>query len=198
MPSVSGPKRRRTASTLPKIKGALRRALFSAPVAGERIRQGRGRCWQTLGARPARTWTRRRAAPTAGSPRAPTPPTRACCSRRACSRRKGRERPHGQPAREDLARAGLPRGHRVSPRPGSCPTSSSSASTSRPTAAPPASATPARSTQPIDEAVVKNDHRRAVLSGNRNFEARIHPTSAPTSSRARRRWWSRSRSPGSC
>ena len=44
------------------------------------------------------------------------------------------------------------------------------------TAARPASATPARSTTPVAEAVEANDLVvAAVLSGNRNFEGRIHP-----------------------
>ena len=57
------------------------------------------------------------------------------------------------------------------------PTSSSSASTPSATAARPASATPARCRAEISD----GDRRRttssscAVLSGNRNFEARIHP-----------------------
>ncbi len=61
-------------------------------------------------------------------------------------------------------------------RPACCPTSRSSASTSPATAAPPASATRDRSPESLDEAIVDNDLVcAAVLSGNRNFEARIHP-----------------------
>ena len=71
--------------------------------------------------------------------------------RRAARRRPARQESRGarldrQPAREDLARAGLARGHRVPDQGGSAARiSRSSASRSRPTAAPPASAMPARS-----------------------------------------------------
>ncbi len=100
-------------------------------------------------------------------------------ARRRPARQEGRrEGPDGQAARQDLARARLARGDRVPDRRRACcRTSSSSASTSPATAAPPASATPARSTA-VDR---RGDRRRttssarAVLSGNRNFEARIHP-----------------------
>ncbi len=58
---------------------------------------------------------------------------------------------------------------------GCCLTSSSSAITSPVTAARRASATRGRSTAQIEDAVTKNDIvGAAVLSGNRNFEARIH------------------------
>ena len=78
---------------------------------------------------------------------------------------------------QDEPRAGLARRDRVPrARPGCSPTSSRSASTSSATAARPASATPARCrtrsprrSREHDLVVV------AVLSGNRNFEGRIHP-----------------------
>ncbi len=45
-------------------------------------------------------------------------------------------------------------------------------------------------TPEINEAILKNDLIcAAVLSGNRNFEARIHPNSRPTSWPRRRWWW---------
>ena len=60
-------------------------------------------------------------------------------------------------------------------RPACCRTSRSSASTWRPTAARPASATPA-ARPAIKKPYSGNDLIcAAVLSGNRNFEARIHP-----------------------
>ena len=96
-----------------------------------------------------------------------------------------------RPAREEGRRAGLTvkphiktslaPGSRVvteylDARPACCPTSRSSASTSRPTAARPASATPATSTPRSTRRSSSNDLVcAAVLSGNRNFEARIHP-----------------------
>jgi aconitate hydratase len=44
--------------------------------------------------------------------------------------------------------------------------------------------------RPTEEAIAANDLVcAAVLSGNRNFEARIHPPSRPTSSPRRRWWW---------
>ena len=55
----------------------------------------------------------------------------------------------------------------------------SSASTSSATAAPPASATAARCREPIAQAIDDNDLVvAAVLSGNRNFEGRVHPRGA--------------------
>ena len=97
--------------------------------------------------------------------------------RRPAREEGGREGPDGQAAHQDLARAGLARGHRV-PDQGRacCPTSRSSASTSPPTAARPASATPATSTRRSTKRSSRTtSSARAVLSGNRNFEARIHP-----------------------
>jgi len=62
-------------------------------------------------------------------------------------------------------------------------------STSPAYGAPRASAIPAAA-QPIEEAIVKNDMVcAAVLSGNRQFEARIHPNIRATSSPRRRWWW---------
>ena len=97
--------------------------------------------------------------------------------RRAARQEGGRARPAPPALGEDLARAGLDRGHRV---PGEVrarqSTSTSSSSTWSATAAPPASATPARCR--------RRSRRRsttttwsvcAVLSGNRNFEGRINP-----------------------
>ena len=86
-------------------------------------------------------------------------------------------RPHGEAAHQDLARAGLARGHRVPDQARACcPTSRSSASTSPATAAPPASATPGRS-----RSRSRKPSSRTSWSAPRccrataNFEARIHP-----------------------
>ena len=60
--------------------------------------------------------------------------------------------------------------------PGCSSTSTRSASTPSATAARPASATPARCADEISEAIAEGDLVVcSVLSGNRNFEARIHP-----------------------
>ena len=102
--------------------------------------------------------------------------------RRAAGRRPAGEE-GGRGGAHGASRTSRPRSRRArasspntSRRPGCCRTSRSSASTSPPTAAPPASAMPAtwrpRSTRrsPSNDLVCA-----AVLSGNRNFEARIHP-----------------------
>jgi aconitate hydratase len=88
----------------------------------------------------------------------------------------GRARAHGQPARQDLARAGLARRHRLPDQGGllpylaklgfdvaayGCTTCIGNAGDLRPS---------------FNEAIAANDLVcAAVLSGNRNFEARIHP-----------------------
>ena len=77
--------------------------------------------------------------------------------------------------------------------PGSCPTSTSSASTWSATAAPPASATRARCPR-RRRGRRGRPGRGAVLSGNRNFEGRVHPRCKPTTW-PRRRWWSPTRWP---
>ena len=97
--------------------------------------------------------------------------------RRPAGQEGGRSGPDGHAAHQDLARARLARRHRLPdedrpaavPRPARLPAR-------RLTAARPASATPATSTPALE----RGDHeerprRAAVLSGNRNFEARIHP-----------------------
>ena len=72
---------------------------------------------------------------------------------------------------------GLARGHRLShPAPVSTRTSTRSGSRPWATAAPPASATAGRFPEPVATAI--DEHSlvtAAVLSGNRNFEARVHP-----------------------
>ena len=72
---------------------------------------------------------------------------------------------------------GLARGHRVPERVGTAPVPrAASASTWWATAAPPASATRGPLPEPIAQAI--DEHAlvtAAVLSGNRNFEARVHP-----------------------
>ena len=79
---------------------------------------------------------------------------------------------------EDLARAGLAGRHRL-PRdaPACSPISTSSASTSSATAARPASATRARCPTRSARRIARRRSRRSasVLSGNRNFEGRVHP-----------------------
>jgi aconitate hydratase len=88
-----------------------------------------------------------------------------------------------KPARQDLARAGLARRHRVPENAGLLPYLEQLGFYVAATAAPPASATPARWIRDQREAIVKNDLVcAAVLSGNRNFEARIHPNLRRTSS----------------
>ena len=89
----------------------------------------------------------------------------------------GREGPHGQAAHQDVARARLARRHRLPDQDRACcRTSSSSASASPRTAARRASATPATCRPRSTRRSRSNDLVcAAVLSGNRNFEARIHP-----------------------
>ena len=84
---------------------------------------------------------------------------------------------HASARRQDQPRARLAGRHRLpAERRRPATTSRRSASTSSATAARPASATAARSSTPIAEAVDENDLVvAAVLSGNRNFEGRIHP-----------------------
>ena len=86
-------------------------------------------------------------------------------------------RPQGQAVGQDLARAGLPGGHRLSDRrPGCRPISTSSASTWSAMAAPPASAIPARCPIRSPRRSTRGDLvAAAVLSGNRNFEGRVNP-----------------------
>ena len=79
--------------------------------------------------------------------------------------------------RQDVARPGLEGRHRL-PRGGRPDGAARARSGSRSpaTAARPASATPARSTRRSPQAIEANDLVvAAVLSGNRNFEGRIHP-----------------------
>ena len=96
----------------------------------------------------------------------------------ALAREEGRrEGPDAQAVGEDHARA---RARRSSPttttRPASRRTWTSSASTSSATAAPRASATPARSTtRSRRRSTTTTSPSPSVLSGNRNFEGRIHP-----------------------
>ena len=89
----------------------------------------------------------------------------------------GRARAAARAVGQDLARPGLARRHRLlrARRPPGA-TSTSSASTRSATAARPASATPGRSQPRSSAAIAEGDLVAcAVLSGNRNFEARIHP-----------------------
>ena len=97
--------------------------------------------------------------------------------------------PRPQALGQDQPRAGQPGGDRLSrrgrPQRGS---RTRSASTWSAMAAPPASAIRGRSPEPISEAINENDLVAAsVLSGNRNFEGRVSPDCAPTTS-PRRRW----------
>ena len=56
-----------------------------------------------------------------------------------------------------------------------------------------------RCAEPIDEAIAQNDLVcAAVLSGNRNFEARIHPNLQGQLPRLARRWWWPTPSPAPC
>ena len=90
----------------------------------------------------------------------------------------GRERPHGQAARQDVARAGLARGHRLpDARPACCPyleqlgfdVAAYGCTTCIGNAGD-------RSLRRSTTRSSQNDLVcAAVLSGNRNFEARIHP-----------------------
>ena len=101
-------------------------------------------------------------------------------------RRAARRRPAGEegggglkPGRKPGSRPRWPRLAQVVTeylkRPGCCPSSRSWASTCRPTAAPPASATPGDLTRDQrGDRRATTWSRAAVLSGNRNFEARIH------------------------
>jgi aconitate hydratase len=84
--------------------------------------------------------------------------------------------PHRQALGQDLARARLARSSPSTSAGRACwPYLEPSASTSSATAAPPASATPARC--PRSSAAIKEGNlvAGAVLSGNRNFEGRVHP-----------------------
>ena len=96
---------------------------------------------------------------------------------RPARQESGRARPHRAPARQDVARARLAHGDRVPDQArASCRTSSSSASPWRHTAARRASATPATSRpRSTTRSSPTTSICAAVLSGNRNFEARIHP-----------------------
>ena len=97
--------------------------------------------------------------------------------RRAAGQEGRRARPAHPALGQDQPRPGQPRGDRL-PRhaPGSRPSSTSCASTSWATAARPASATPARWPSRSRPAIEENGLvAAAVLSGNRNFEGRIHP-----------------------
>ena len=94
------------------------------------------------------------------------------------AREEGRRaRPHAQAVGQVVARAGLARRHATTTsRPACRPTSTSSASTRSATAARRASATRGRSPTRSRAAITEGDLVAcAVLSGNRNFEARIHP-----------------------
>ena len=96
---------------------------------------------------------------------------------RAARPQRRREGPQPSPGREDVARAGLEGRHRL-PRAGRAhgPARRRSASRSPGTAARRASATPGRSTSRSPPAVEADELVvAAVLSGNRNFEGRIHP-----------------------
>ena len=97
--------------------------------------------------------------------------------RRAPRPERGRPRPDGRADGQDLARARLEGRHRL-PRGGRAdgPARRPSASPWPATAARPASATPARSTSRSPRPIEDHDLVvAAVLSGNRNFEGRIHP-----------------------
>ena len=97
--------------------------------------------------------------------------------RRAARAERRRARAAGRADGQDVARAGLAGGHRLS-RGGRADGRRSRRSGSRwpATAARPASATPGRSTTRSPAAIEANDLVvAAVLSGNRNFEGRIHP-----------------------
>ena len=83
----------------------------------------------------------------------------------------------GPAAHQDLARAGLAHGHRVPRRrPACCPTSRSSASTLAAYGCTTCIGNAGDLAPEINDVITKNDLVcAAVLSGNRNFEARIHP-----------------------
>ena len=176
---TAGEARAAAARIPPSVSGALRAA---TPTSGPRSR------WPTTARRP----TARRRPPDASgpasrsatatcssrrSPPAPTPRTRASCSPPASSPKKAVERGLTVSPR---VKASLAPGSRVvtdylARRRGSSRTSTSSASTSSGTAARPASATRGRSTPGSRRSSTKNDLVTAsVLSGNRNFEARVH------------------------
>ena len=97
--------------------------------------------------------------------------------RRPAREEGGRGRPHGRSRtsrpRSRRARASSPS---TSPRPACCPTSTSSASALAAYGCTTCIGNSGDLTPEINEAITKNDLVcAAVLSGNRNFEARIHP-----------------------
>ena len=106
----------------------------------------------------------------------------------------------GQAVGQDVAGARQPGGDRIS---GSAPAcrriSISSASIWSAMAARPVSAIPDRcpSRSPITRSTTATWSPDSVLSGNRNFEGRVHPLVRPTIW-PRRRWWSPMRSPAAC
>ena len=116
--------------------------------------------------------------------------------RGAAGQERGRARAPCRRARQDLAGPRVARGDRLpAPRRGARGSSTRSTSTPSATAAPRASATAARCRRTSSRRIESEDLAvAAVLSGNRNFEGRIHPQVRPRTSR-RRRWWSRTRSP---
>ena len=175
-PSVAGPKRPQDRIELGKLKRKFTE-LFSAAAGRQRLlqeargprqaREDQGRRRHRLG---------RRADRRDHLVHQHLEPERA--DRRGPAREEGgREGPHGQAAHQDLARARLARGDRVPQGRRACCTyleklgfyvSAYGCTTCIGNAGPLA--------EPIDEAIVDNDLVcAAVLSGNRNFEARIHP-----------------------
>ena len=172
----------RGARPRPLLGGALARR--SAPAAGPGValrglalvrrglpRPARGRAAR----RPTRSTTARSSSRRSRAAR--TRRTRASCSRRGCSRRRrsrpGSRRSRGSRRRSRRARAWSPT---TSTPPASSPTSTSSGSLSSASAAPRASGTRAPCPTRLREAVTDRDLAVvAVLSGNRNFEGRIHP-----------------------
>ena len=97
--------------------------------------------------------------------------------RRAACAKRARARAVGQADGQDVTGARLARRDRIPTRRRACSSrSSSSASASSATAARRASATAGRSTTEVAKAIEANELVvAAVLSGNRNFEGRIHP-----------------------
>ena len=97
--------------------------------------------------------------------------------RRAARAESHRTRPQDAALGQDLARAGKPGRHRLSRRNrASTSRSTSSASSLWAMAARPASAIPGRLPDAVAKAVTDGDLvAAAVLSGNRNFEGRVHP-----------------------
>ena len=172
-------------STTPMIAGAAPSATRSSSRHAAACRATSSR-WSTTGRRPIafasrdaearRHRQRRRADRRDHLVHEHLEPERAA-RRRPAGEEGGRARPHGQAAHQDLARAGLARGHRVpDARPACCPTSSKLGFDVAAYGCTTCIGNAGDLAPEINDAIIENDLVcAAVLSGNRNFEARIHP-----------------------